>query len=161
MTTDYISGELSNENQRKILQLIKDALALMPFLRNLSPEEKQGLPRMGDKSRAFVEQALLAATQHEDLLPKNFDLKEFRDDVELIRQLAPVLAALEQALELASNTNVGLCADAYARALLVYQVLKLNGEGAALENHLDTLGRRFARRSAKPADPANPNPPAG
>jgi hypothetical protein len=152
MTTDYVSGELTDETQQKVLRLLREALGLMPFLRDLSPEDKAGLPRMGDKSRAFVEQALVAATQHQDLLPKNFDLEEFRRDVELGRKLGPVLAEYERSLELGRNTYTGVNADCYSRALLVYQVLKLNGEGAALENHLDALGRRFARRSPAKQD---------
>ena len=50
---------------------------------DLTPEQRKSLPKMGDKSQAFVNKALEVATQNPDFLPGSFDLEEMKRDVEL------------------------------------------------------------------------------
>ena len=53
------------------------------------------------------------------------------------------------------DTYFAAGSEAYAAALLVYQYAKLhNLASGALEDSLDDLGRRFARKSKKPAAPS-------
>jgi hypothetical protein len=63
---------------------------------DLTNEERKALPKMGDKSRAFVSKALEVATQNPDFLPRSFDLDEMRKDVLLFEQLYPLLLSLNQ-----------------------------------------------------------------
>jgi hypothetical protein len=102
---------------------------------------------MGDKSRSFVEQALTLATQNSDILPRSFDVEEFRKDVELMDALRPVAAALAQLFELVDDTLLGVSSEAYAAALFVYQLARAAGKGSALDGLLEGMGQRFARKS--------------
>ena len=64
MTTDLIKGELSAEQQQTIIQALLNIQAKMPFMVDLTMEERRSLPKMGDKSRAFVDQGLVLAMQN-------------------------------------------------------------------------------------------------
>jgi hypothetical protein len=69
----------------------------------LTIEERKSLPKLGDKSQAFVTKALEVATQNPDFLPRSFDLYEMRRDVELFETLYPVLLSLIQLQELVND----------------------------------------------------------
>jgi len=73
-----IDATLSDENRDKILNLLGQIRALLPFQVNLTPEERQALVKMGDKSRPFVEQTLILAEQDESFLPRSFDVPAMR-----------------------------------------------------------------------------------
>lgn len=52
-----ISAAITDANKTAILQKINEIRALLPFLINLTPEERQTLPKLGDKTLAFDEKA--------------------------------------------------------------------------------------------------------
>jgi hypothetical protein len=157
MTDNRISASLSQADRQAVLDAINTIRAKLPFLIDLSPEERRTLPRMGDKSRGFVAQAFEIAVQNPDILPRSFDVEEMRKDVELLAALSPIMAALAQLNELVDDTYMAVGSEAYAAALLLYQYARASGKGAALDSALDALGQRFARksRSAPAANPAS------
>lgn len=142
-----IDADLSSTVRDEILDLISQIRAKLPFLIDLSPEERQSLPKMGDKSRAFVSGSLQLATQDDSYLPRSFDVGEMRKDVELAENLQPISVALKQLSEFVDDTYIQVGSEAYTAALVVYQAAKRNGHGAALDGLLDALGQRFARKS--------------
>jgi hypothetical protein len=152
MTDNRISATLSSADLQAVLSAIQTIRTKLPFLIDLSPEERKALPRLGDKSHGFVAQALEVATQNTDILPRSFDLEEMRKDFELLSALSPVLLALAQLNELVEDTYIEVGSEAYIAALAVYQYTRAAGKGAALDGALDSLSRRFARktRSVKP-----------
>ncbi len=152
MNTNRIDATLSPSDKDEVLAAIATLKGKLPFLIDLSPEERQGLPKMGDKSRAFVSKAAEVAAQTPDFLPRSFDVDEMRRDVALYEALQPVALALVQLQELVNDTLVAAGSEAYASALVVYNYARNSGQGAALDDLADALGRRFARkaRSAAP-----------
>lgn len=155
MTRNQISATLSQADREEILAAIATIKEKLPFLKDLSPEERSSLPKMGDKSRAFVSKALEVATQNPDFLPRSFDLEEMQKDVELFQTLYPILMALTQLQELVDDTVLAVGSDAYAAALLVYQFAKVSGKGSGLDNLADSMGKRFARKSPKASTPTH------
>lgn len=99
MPDNRISASLSQADRQAVLDALNTVRQKLPFLVDLSPDERRSLPRMGDKSRGFVSQALEVAEQNPDILPRSFDVAEMRRDVELLAALSPVLAALSQLSE--------------------------------------------------------------
>ena len=116
---------------------------------DLSNEERKALPKMGDKSRAFVSKALEVATQNPEFLPRSFDLNEMRKDVQLFEALYPVLLSLSQLQELLDDTSIAVGSEAYAAALQVYNYAKASGQGAGLDGVVEEMGQRFTRKSRK------------
>ncbi len=152
MPTSQISATLAEADRKAILDALEGIKAKLPFLVDLTTDERKALPRMGDKSRAFVAKALEIATQNPGMLPRSFDLDEFRQDAALLEALYPVALALAQLQELVDDTLVAAGSDAYTAALVVYQSAKLAGKGEGMDEHLDALGARFARRAKAQAE---------
>lgn len=145
-----IDAVLSAANRDAVLDHIAQIRTLLPFLLDLSPEDRQALPKMGDKSRAFVSQALQIAEQDDSYLPRSFDVADMRQDVVLAEAMYPIFVALKQLSELVDDTYVQVGSEAYTAGLIVYQSAKRNGGnggGSGLDDLLDALGQRFARKS--------------
>jgi hypothetical protein len=158
MPDNRISATLSPADQQAVLTAIQTIREKLPFLIDLSPEDRHALPKMGDKTRGFVSQALALAEQNPDILPRSFDTEEMRKDVELLDALSPVFLALSQLNELIDDTLLEAGSEAYAAALNVYQYVRAAGKGAALDGALDALGQRFARKSRSATPPTMPTP---
>ncbi|GBE94766.1 hypothetical protein [Nostoc cycadae] len=149
MPESKVSARLSPADREAVMQAITTIKEKLPFLVDLSTEERKSLPKLGDKSRAFVSKALEIAAQNPDFLPRSFDLDEMRRDIELFEALYPILLSLTQLQELVDDTSVAVGSEAYAAGLLVYNYAKASGKGAGLETMIDDLGRRFARKTKK------------
>jgi hypothetical protein len=147
MPDNRISATLSAADAKAVMDAINTIRTKLPFLLDLTLEERRALPKMGDKSRAFVSQALDVAKQNPDILPRSFDIDEMSKDVDLANALQPIMLALTQLQELVDDTYLLVGSEAYIAALLVYQYARAAGKGAALDGMLDALGQRFARKS--------------
>lgn len=145
MPNNHISAELSQADQQAVLAAVNVIRQKLPFLIDLTPEERRSLPTMGNKRRGFVARALDIAEQNEGILPRSFDVAEMRKDVELLEALRPILTALAQLSELVEDTYMAVGSEAYTSALLIYQFVRSAGKGAALDSALETLGQPFAR----------------
>lgn len=150
MSNDLISGEILPEQQQAVINAINVIQTNLPFLIDLTTDERRTLPKMGDKSRAFVDQGLVVATQNEGILPRNFDPDAYRRDVTLVRQLEPIVLVMRQLMKRIEDTFLAAGSDAYGQTLVVYQAAKLAGKDGSLDEHLDSLSRRFARKSPGP-----------
>lgn len=151
-----IDASLSASTRDEILDLLAQINSKLPFLIALPSEERRQLPRMGDKSRAFVQAALVLAEQDDSFLPRSFDRAEMRQDEDLYKALSQVFVPLTILYEKVQDTMMLAGSDLYVAALDVYQAAKRNGNGAGLDQLTDALGQRFARRAKKeetaPAD---------
>lgn len=157
MPSNRIAADFSAEQREKAKAALAALAEALPFLIDLSAEERRDMAKFGEKNRSFVVKALAIAEQHPEILPASFDLAEFRADVALVESLYPVRSAVETLFGRLDDTYFAAGSEAYAAALLVYQYAKLHNLGTgALDDTLDDLGRRFARRSRT----ASPKPPA-
>jgi len=104
MSISPISAVLGQADRDTVMAAIATIKEKLSFLIDLSGAERQALPKMGDKSRAFVSKALEVATQNPDFLPRSFDLEEMRKDVQLFEALYPLLLSLTQVQELVDDT---------------------------------------------------------
>lgn len=131
----------------------------LPFLRNLTIEERRALPKMGPRSLAFVNQALLAAKANGGKLPASFDLPGFEADLALYNALGPIATQLTQLQELFDDTLLALTSDLYSEALEAYTYLKAGNATAGLDELKASLSQRFMPR-AKPAKEKEETPAA-
>lgn len=132
MADNKVSAKLSSADREAVMQAITTIREKLPFLIDLTTEERKALPKLGDKSRAFVSKALEIGTQNPDFLPRSFDLNEMRQDIELFEALYPILLSLTQLQELVDDTSVAVGSEAYAAGLMVYNYAKVSGKGAGL-----------------------------
>jgi hypothetical protein len=127
----------------------------LPFLVDLDNEDLASLPKLGDRSLAFVKRTLELARQDDSFLPRNIDLDELARDLALFETLEPVIQRLTALLDLARDTRTLAGSDAYATALDIYHAAKRAGKGGGLESLLSTVAKRFAQRpsAAAPIQP--------
>ena len=147
---DNISATLTAETRDEILTKINTIKQQLPFLIDLTTEERRSLTKMGDKSSAFVTKALEVATQNPDFLPRAFNIEEMRKDVELMQMLQPILMVINQLQDLIEDTYMQVGSEAYSAALNIYNYAKNSPSGSALEGVAEELGRRFARKPRQP-----------
>lgn len=154
-----IDAVITATDRDKILDNIAEINTTLPFLIDLLPEDRRQLPRMGNKSRSFVQAALALAEQDDSFLPRSFDVAEMRQDEDLYSALNQLFVPLTILLEKIQDTMMLTGVDLYLAALEVYQAAKRNGEGEGLDELTDALGERFARRAKKEDDDATEEPP--
>jgi hypothetical protein len=145
-----ISATLSTADRLAIAQSVTTIRERLPFLVDLMSNERSALPKMGDKSRAFVGKALEVASQNSEFLPRSFEVEEMRKDLELYDDLASLLMTLAQLQDLVDDTCLVVGSEAYSAALTVYNYAKTSGQNAnGLEPLVKEMKQRF-RRTRKP-----------
>jgi hypothetical protein len=140
------------------IETIKELKAILPPMPGLTPQERQRLSKLGQKSRGFADLAIEAAKKDPGLLPGGISLAALVQQDELHRQISLVethvsdlLARLEDALLLIGNHVFGSC-----RA--VYTVLDKTVVGKAkMPGQKALLKQRFAIKKANRPGTSNTN----
>jgi hypothetical protein len=153
ITNNSVSADFPAADYEKVMEAMATIRELMPFLIKLSEKERSTLPKLGDKSRAFVDKALDVAIQTPDFLPRGFSIEEMERAVKLFAELNEVQMAMMQLLELINDTVTAVGSDAYNAALSVYGHAKMNKEAYALDNVIQELSQRFAHRNRPKKQP--------
>jgi hypothetical protein len=110
-------------------QAVRDAVkvlqdTLVPHLINLGPEERRALPKMGDKTVAFVSKAMQYAREHPDMLPPFVDIDEFARDLAAVELLLGLLRPLRQVVDMVEDSMLLAGSEAYSAGLAFYEVAK-------------------------------------
>ena len=152
MPSNRIDAVLTVAQREQAQAALASLTSSLPFLIDLGSGEKASMPKFGEKNRSFVIKALAIADAHPEMLPASLSLAEFRADVDLVESLYPIRHGLEALFGRVDDTYFAAGSEAYAAALLVYQFAKIhNIASGGLDDTVGDLGRRFARKSRKPA----------
>jgi hypothetical protein len=163
MTATVISNRISLTIPDDALQRINAAVQtlqadLLPHLVDLGTEDRRAMPRMGDKTIAFVSKALSYVRGKPEYKPGFVDIDEFQRDVDAVGLLRPLQRELGQLKDMLDDSLAVAGSEAYTAALASYQTIKfaakMNQPGAA--TMFDDLRVRFLAqgRVAKPVPPA-------
>ncbi len=154
MPANRISAVLEQTNIDAVNTAISSINTSLPFLVDLSADEKKSLPKFGDKSVAFVNKANELVSHTADFLPRSFDVDEFKKDVELYSKLYSVLQPLRMLMDRLEDTYQLVGSEAYSAALVVYQQAKLNKDDLdGLEPIIDDMAKRFIQKSSSSSEP--------
>ncbi|WP_075187544.1 hypothetical protein [Teredinibacter haidensis] len=122
---------------------------LAPHLISLSSEERMALPKMGDRTKAFVEKARVYAGQYPNFLPNFVSLDAFDNDLATIGVLGNVLRGIQPLTSNLEDSHLLAGSEAYQAALIYYRSIKMASESGipnASAIYKD-LSRRFDNRS--------------
>lgn len=158
MTLNKVSAALSAADRQAVMSAIATIKQAMPFLVQLTAEERKAAPKVGDRSRGFMLNCLDAAQQHSDCLPRSFDVEEMSKDVKLMEELYPVLMALTELQSLVDDTYFAAQCEAYTAALKVYDAAKAHDDLPGMKIVVEQLKQQFARRTKKDTVESNPEP---
>ena len=151
MPYQNISAELKEDVKNEILNLIQQVTDRLPFLINLTPEERISLPKMGDKTYPFVSKALELAGQNPNLVPPYVSIEELKRDFGLSESLRPVLNAITSLSEKLSDTYLAVGSEAYVAALAFYNSAKSAAKSnvPGTDAVVNELGKRFDKQTKK------------
>ncbi|MDB6061107.1 MAG: hypothetical protein JWM78_1210 [Verrucomicrobiaceae bacterium] len=132
------------------------ATLLPPHLISLSADARRELPKMGDKSLAFVRKAREYAASNPELVPGFLNLQMFDADLQgvdalsnLLRTLLPLTANIEDSLLLTAS-------ESYQAALVFYRSVRAAAQSGQLnaKTIYEDLSTRFPNgpraKSTKP-----------
>lgn len=146
MQQNLISEEIPQSAVDTAAQFLTQAAAVLkPYLKSLTPEERQSIIKMGDKTLPFVNKALAYADNEPAILPNYINLPEGHRDANTANQLDglgrlgfPLMQSITDTLMMAGS-------DALAAGLGIYGgaqgAAKNNVPGAA--TIVADLGQRF------------------
>jgi len=119
---------------------------LAPYLVSLSPEERAALPKMGDKSVAFVQKAAAYSESLPQYLPAYVDGAALRLDAQVSADLLPVYQGLLALTTDVDSTRLEAGSEGYSAALLVYAALQAAAKQSqpAAQAAVGELSERFA-----------------
>jgi hypothetical protein len=138
MSSNRVNTHFTAEQREEAKAALAALAARLPFLIDLTSEERAAMPRFGDKSRGFISKALDIAENNPEILPRTFNLDEFRTDVEVTENLYAIRSGIETLLGRVNDTWFAAGSEAYAAALLVYQYAKIHHvTSGALDGSLD------------------------
>lgn len=129
-----ISVSLSQEEQDAILQKIEGMNKDMPFLVNLTKEERNGGFKMGDKNLGFLEKTRDYLSQYPEFLPSYYSIEEVQKDAALAGQMALISRSLRVLADKIEDTGSLAGMEALSGALAYYNTVKQarkdNADGA-------------------------------
>ena len=126
----------------------------------LTPDQRQQLVKMGDKSEAFCRQAGHVFAENPGILPGSFDLPGYQRDFATLDALRPRLLRLSKLYQRAQDTEMAVGSDLMTNALQGYAFLKVAGKGQGLDEMRKMLSARFTRSKAGAGDSAPAVEPA-
>lgn len=152
---NLLSASVDSIAMDTIQQSITAIKMQLPFLLKLSPSERQGYSRMGDRSLAFVEKALAYAESNPHLVPPYLKVSEFRKDWDLVKSLTKVMQPLQSLIEAIDDTTMVAGNESYGAALVFYNSVKRAADAGVqgTQSIVKDLKQRFPGRSASKVPP--------
>jgi hypothetical protein len=130
-------------------QLYAQAGALLvPHLLNLTPEESRELPKMGDKSYAFVTKALEYLKVPGSPVPPYTNVAEMEVDLKGYDTIRQILQSIMPTVDLLQDTMLVSGSEAYTAALTYYNYIKGAAKAGVpgAQTIYDDLSARFPGR---------------
>jgi hypothetical protein len=149
MSYQNISAEISDEIVGQQVQRVKEIEQDLPFIINLTIEERKTLPLMGDKSIPFVEKSIEFARQQPDLVTSFLDVDELAKDLVLARRLKKILNVIEPLYEKVQDTYLAVGSEAFAAARTFYRTVKNAARSGVpgVDAIASELSKRYERRA--------------
>lgn len=148
---------LSDEEKTQVMDAVGVLTAVLePKLTNLSADDKKELPKMGDKTVAFVEKSLEYAEQYPNYIPDFINVAEAKIDLQSVRALRQLFLPLERITNEIDSTITLAGSEAFSSSLSIYKVLKnaaVMGQAGASEATAD-LSSRFPGKKRTNAETA-------
>jgi hypothetical protein len=117
-----IPQDILNQAQTKIQEVLT---LLAPYILALTPSERQGMPKMGEKTISFVEKAYDFAKQNPNLVPPYLEMTAFGTDFTDAHGLWSLHNLVLQLEEGVSDTEMTAGSEAYQAALVFYKSVKM------------------------------------
>jgi len=144
------------------IQAVKDAFAAvlnnLPFLVNLTADERKSIFKIGPDRVSFVKNAATAAQANPGILPASFGGAAFHRDVALFEALTELGTLADSVASQIDDTRLAVGGEAMQEAIQVYNYVKEAAKTTpGLKPLADQLGEQF-QKTSRPKAPATPIP---
>ena len=146
MNISPVKATVSEDDQGTVSAAIASIKQKLPFLVDLSVDDRKSMVKIGTKGYSFVKQALDVASQHPGVLPASFDVNDMRNDTQLFAYLTTLQLTLSQLKKQIDDTVMQIGSQSYASARVVYASASSSFAGPPLEVAADQLGKHFGRK---------------
>ena len=147
MSTNRVSAVLNDADKTAVLEALAQVKEKMPFLINLTGQERKRSRTMGAKSVEYVNLSLQSSKTFGSLIPPSVDVSEFSKDVTLVNQLLEVRMEVDALLEGIDDTMLAAGSDAMRYADLIYSYLKTGSKtNAGVKSVTADISKRYMRR---------------
>lgn len=119
-----ISATISSEDKTAILTKINEIKTLLPFLINLTKQERIRLPKLGPASLAFDEHCASYMASSPNLIPPFVDPAEVTKDRDLRLALADIWRELRKLAEKVDDTLMQVGSEVWMADLSFYQTVR-------------------------------------
>jgi hypothetical protein len=145
-TENIISIQIPESDIKQVMEyLSKIQEVLKPYLIALSPDERQRMLKMGDKTVSFVDKTLDYVKSNPEFVPTYMNVLEFEKDATAVKNLMSMLNPVVQIEQGINDTEMLAGSEAYTAALIYYNSVK-----QAAKNNIpnaaaiyDDLSKRF------------------
>ncbi|GIZ15473.1 hypothetical protein [Capnocytophaga catalasegens] len=150
MSKNSVSIEIAPEVITQLEEKLKEIKELLaPFSVKLTASARMGIPKMSDKTVAFVGKVADYVDSNPLLVPPIMETEEFKKDYKANQALQPIYATSEQINEMLRDILILTGSEAYSQALLYYASVKMaakvgNSEAKTIQ---EDLGKRFPKGS--------------
>lgn len=155
MPYSNISSELADAALAEIIEAFALINERLPFLINLTKEERQSLYKMGPDAKSYVDKTKDYTASNPNLIPGFASLPEFLKDYALYAKLATLIPKANALQEAISDTMIGLGSEQMDFMTSFYssaqEAAKRNVAGA--NSAADDLGTFFDRPDQPDAPP--------
>ncbi|HMY68429.1 MAG TPA: hypothetical protein PL163_17405 [Leptospiraceae bacterium] len=115
---------LSDQALTDVMNAIDIIINSVPFLMNLSPEEKRTMFKLGDKSLGFIEKVVDYSEKYPDFIPNYIEKGQIRQEYELFKRLSMIYRKLNPLMENLQATQMEAGSELYEMGLLYYHTVK-------------------------------------
>lgn len=157
-----ISAEVTAANKTAIMTKITEIGALLPFLINLTKDERIQLPKLGASSLAFDEQCASYMATAPNLIPPFVTAAEVTKDRALRMVLSDVFRELKKLCEKVDDSLMLVGSEIWMADLSFYQTVRqaARRDVPGADTIYDDLKERFPGLSGDPeVDPPTPPTP--
>lgn len=153
-----ISVTLSPADKAAVLAAITTIKTKLPFLVNLTMEERRQLNKMSDKTIAFDQKCAAYMVSRPELVPSFVVVAELTKDRVLMNDLNDIARELSQVAEGVDDTAMLAGSEAYMSDLSFYQNVRQAAQRGVVgaDAIYSDLKQRFPGRSGTPVTPTPP-----
>ncbi len=151
MALKQVNGTLSQGDMDQIVNSLQEAEAQLPFLINLTPEERKTGIKLGEGSQSFAEKTVDYVQRHPQLLPSYFTMDDFMDEYytwvhlqELRRRFAELFEGTDDTLMAVGSSLMRKLLKVYANVQDAQEVTNISG----IDTIYEDLRQRFERNAS-------------
>ncbi len=123
--SSLISQTLPATDLNDVMMAIQTIRTKLPFLLDLTNQQKQELPKMDDGRAPFVLKAMNYANTVPAIVPPLVSAAEMQKDLLLFGQLTQIKMQLDRLAEEVTDTATAAGVDAYTASLVIYEMAKM------------------------------------